>query len=247
MALTGFDGFLLKLLPRDGIWRVTDWDDPLDPPPPPPPLAETAPDNDESRRWDDPEGRFRTLYCATEAEGAFGEKLSSFRLMPGVVREIEDFLEESPDQEFANDDLGGGLSRADIEDLNWKVAWAPTVEGAEAIDVAATRTQLAMLPGIRTLLRSFGIPRFDREALRSSKRGFTRGVAGFARNEATDEDGELRACGLRYESRLIERWECWALWDPLPISDTEAEIENVSIDYQPLRSAAAKLGVPLLD
>lgn len=248
MALTGFDGFTLKPLPAEGVWRVSDWNDPLDPPPPPPPVTDTNPANDESRRWDDPDGRFRTLYCATQAEGAFGEKLSSFRLLPSVVCEIEDFLEEDPDLEFADDALIGGLSRADIEDLNWKVAWAPTVDdAAEAIDVASRRTQLAMLPKIGTLLRNFGIADLDREVLRSSTRGFTRGVAGFARKEATDDDGELRACGLRYESRLVARWECWALWDPLPLSEVEAEIESVTIDHPSLRLAAAKLGVPLHD
>jgi RES domain len=245
VALTGFDGFSMVRLPPTGVWRLTDWDEPFEPPLPPPPVTESEPENEEARRWDDPDGEFRTLYCATEAEGAFGEKLGYFFPNSSVVLEIESFLVESPDEEFSDDDLAGGLSRVQIEELDWKLGWAPVDDDPLAIDVTSTRTQLSALPGIGVLLRGFGISRFDREALRSPRRGFTRRVVGYLHSEAIGEDGELRACGLHYESRLEPRWECWALWDPLPVDVFAAEIERVSIDHPALRSAAAKLGVAL--
>jgi hypothetical protein len=247
VALGGFDSFSLVPLPLGGVWRVSDWDDPLDPPAPPAPAWETPPGTDAARRWDDPAGEFRTLYCATEAEGALGEKLGSFALRPSVVREIEGFLIGDPDEEFLDEDLAGGLGGRDIDDLNWKLAWVQADLAAETIDISAPRTMIAALPGVRSLLRNYKIPSFDRAALLSTKRGFTRRVAGYLREEATDGDGSLQAAGLRYESRLPPSWECWALWEPLPIDHTTAEIEHVSIDHPALRAAAAMLGVPLLD
>lgn len=242
-----FDGFALVDLPPGGIWRVTDWPEPLEPPPPPPPISKEERDNDESRRWDAPNEEFRTLYCATQEEGAFGEKLSSFRLEPAVVRAIEEFVEDEADEEFAGDDLAGGLTREDIADLNWKLAWSPRMGGAQTIDITASRSKLAALPGIAGPLRAFGFPRLDRVALRTSRRGFTRRVAGYLHELSTDNDGSLEVSGLRYESRLPPCWECWALWEPLPLDISQAKVERVTIDHRALRSAAAKLGVPLLD
>lgn len=247
MALTGFDGFALLDLPAGGVWRLTDWYQPFDPPPPPPPVAGTDLDNDESRRWDAPNREFRTLYCATRAEGAFGEKLAQFALAPDLVLEIEEFLEEEPDEDFAEDNLAAGLNREQLEQLNWKLAWAPAEPDTQAIDVASRRTQLALLPGIAGLVRAFGFPGLDSAALRTSKRAFTRQVAGHLHLAARDEAGELRACGIRYESRLPPAWECWALWEPLPLDLSLAAVEEeVTIDHAALRAAAALLNVPLL-
>jgi hypothetical protein len=246
MALTGFEGFSLVNLPSDGVWRLTDWYEPLDPPPPPPPVSETDVDNDESRRWDAPNGEFRTLYCATRAEGAFGEKLAQFALGANVALEIEEFLEEEADEAFAGDNLPAGLNKEQIEQLNWKLAWAPADQEAKVIDVSTRRTQLALLPGIAGLLRAFGFPGLDSAALRTSKRAFTRQVAGHLHQAAKDVSGELRALGIRYESRLPPAWECWALWQPLPLEVDLAQIDEVTIDHPALQEAAALLGVPLL-
>lgn len=246
MPLTGFEGFSLADLPVGGLWRLTDWHEPFDPPPPPPPIATTDPDHDESRRWDAPAGEFRTLYCATHPDGAFGEKLAQFALEPEVAVAIEDFLEDEPDEEFAADNLAGGLGREHVEQLSWKLAWAPGDPGAQAIDIATRRTQLAVLPGIGGLLRAFGFPGLDATALRTSQRAFTRQVAGHLHRAALGEGEEPRACGIRYESRLPPAWECWALWEPLPLDLDRAEVEAVTIDHRALRMAAALLGVPLL-
>src|SRR5262249_22737756 len=120
MAIGGFESFSLVGLPAGGIWRGSDWEGPPHPPPPPGPAPDpawdTKPGSDAARRWDDPAGEFKTLYCATQAEGALGEKLGSFALRPSVVREIESFFLEDPDEEFLEDDLAGGLDRQDIED-----------------------------------------------------------------------------------------------------------------------------------
>lgn len=247
MALSGVDRFSLLNLPSTGVWRLTDWNDPFDPPPPPPSVSQIEdPENDDSRRWDAPDGGFRTLYCATEAVGAFGEKLSDFTIKKGIALEIEQFLESEPDEEFADERLVSGLNREQVEQLNWKLAWAPTHPEAKIIDISARRTQIAILPGITGLLRAFGFRGLDSATLKTRRRAFTRQVAGYLHQVAEDEAGGLAAFGIRYESRLPPAWECWALWLPLPLDVEGAKIEDVTFDHPALRTAAALLDVPLL-
>lgn len=245
MALTGFDGFTLVNLPSGGIWRVTDWHQPLDPPPPPPPVADPDAELDESRRWDAPNGEFRTLYCASAAPGAFGEKLAEFALRKDLALGVERFFEEDPDEEFVDDDLAAGLNREEVAQLNWKLAWAPAQTEAQIIDISARRTQLAALPEAASLLRAFGFPGLDSAALKTSARAFTRQLAGYLHGAAEEDSGDLLAHGIRYESRLPPSWECWALWQPLPLQVDDVEVEEVTIDTPALRAAAALLDVPL--
>lgn len=226
---------------------MTDWPEPFDPPPPPPPVSQIEdPENDESRRWDAPHGEFRTLYCATKAEGAFGEKLSDFTVQKGVGLEIEQFLESEPDEEFAGEQIVSGLNREEVAQLNWKLAWAPAHPDAQIIDVSARRTQIAVLPGIGGLLRAFGFRGLDSATLKTRRRAFTRQLAGYLHQVAEGETAELAASGIRYESRLPPAWECWALWLPLPLDVSESTVEvEVTIDHPALRAAAALLDVPL--
>jgi len=60
-----------------------------------------APDPiEDGNRWDDAEGRFATVYCASDAEAAFGEVIAGYREQPGLLVRIDDFLTQSPDPEY---------------------------------------------------------------------------------------------------------------------------------------------------
>ena len=98
----GFAGYTTVLPPGNGFWRVSSWPQVFDPPQPPPPLG-ASPDDDDGHRYDDPDGRFRTLYCATEAEGALGECLGDFVFNTAAVVRIEAFLESEPEPGFDED------------------------------------------------------------------------------------------------------------------------------------------------
>jgi hypothetical protein len=80
--LTGFSAYHVVGSPHGGFWRVSRHHEPFDPPPAPPPVGEGASDENDSGRWDAPQCEYRVLYCATEPEGAIGEKLAAF--MPNV-------------------------------------------------------------------------------------------------------------------------------------------------------------------
>lgn len=229
------------------LYRVTDWYAGFDPRPPSPAIGAVPPREDESGRWDSPGGTYRTLYCATEVEGAIGEKLGPFALNPEAVANAEAFLDGEPDPEFADDTLATGLTEEDVEALSWRLWSAPAEHGSSCIDMDSPRTYLALLPRVPQLLKEFGLRAFDRRALLDERRNFTRQLADSVRASVTDTDGRVSAQGLRYSSRLPPAWECWALWDPVPVRTYAARYEPVSIHMPAFRSAAAQLGVVLFD
>jgi hypothetical protein len=234
--------------PPEGFWRVSAWSQPFDPPPPPPPIGLTGIEDDDSGRWDDPAGQFRTLYCATQPEGAIGEKIAAFGLNPAVVAKVETFLESEPDDEFADDSLSIGLTADEISAFGWRLGHAPrTTEADVLIDVENWRTFRALAqPMIGAFARfALGLRSFDRHSLLAEQRRVTRVMAGVYRQAATDTDGDLRLFGLRFRSRLPPAWECWALWEPLPLDKAQADSVPLTIEHPHLRAAAAQLGVVL--
>lgn len=243
----GFSAFQLAPAPSGGFWRVTDWSDPFAPKPPPAALGAVGVEEDDSGRWDAPDASFATLYCCTEAEGALGETLAAFMPNPHAVVRIERFLEGDTDPEFADDHLTAPLRAEDIDSLEWTLAHGSPEGEREFIDVWHWRTCLALAPAVGEVLSRYGLATLDRRALADERRGFTRRLAGALRAAAeADVVGyPPRAAGLRYESRLMPGWECWALWEPLPIDVTTLTQARVDIDTPELRTAAAKLGVPL--
>jgi hypothetical protein len=177
--------------------------------------------------------------------GAVGEKLAAFMPNAKAVLRIERFLEGEPDPEFADDYLEVGLGPADIDSFGWLLAHAPANAAAICIDVWHPSTAVALLPSATSLLLEFGLKVLDIRALADERRGFTRRLGALMREEAVGPDGELRVAGLRYDSRLPPRWECWALWEPLPIDAGGVRLEQVSIHTRALRTAAELLGVVL--
>ena len=241
----GFHGYVMVRPPSSGFWRVSSWHEPLEPPPPPPPLG-GDPKDDDGHRYDDPEGRFRTLYCATEPEGALGECLGAFAYNAAAARRIETFLLSEPDAGY-DEEYQHPLNEDDIDGFRWRLAHAPAEPEARLIDIEHPRTYLAAAPKALGALFRYGIKRLDRHTLLDERRYVTRTMAGVYRSDAVDPvTGELRASGLRFGSRLPPGWECWALWEPLPLDVTAAETKDVTIHTPALRRAASLLGVALI-
>ncbi len=232
--------------PANGFWRVTSWPEPFEPRDPPAPVGETEPEHDDSGRFDDPDGAFRTLYCASKAEGALGEKIAPFTFDARVARRIEGFFEEEPDPEYADEDLTPSLDADMIDSFNWQLACAPPDPDARFVDLWHWSTCARLLPHVGELLERFALKALDVRALADERRGFTRRLARILRRQATGEDGQLLAAGLRYKSRLPPQWIYWALWEPLPLDAEQATSTRVTIETPELRRAANKLGVVLV-
>jgi len=231
--------------PAGGFWRVTAWREPFAPAPPPPPIGTPDANEDDAGRFDAADGSFKTLYCASKPEGAIGEKLGDFALNPAAAVRVDAFLEGEPDPEFADDELTARLSAADVQGFRWLLAHARAGHGRDLIDLWHPQTAVALFPRISGLLRQFSL-RLDRRALLDERRGFTRRLATHIRRTVTLRDGEPAAAGIRFESRLPPGWECWALWEPLPLDVTAPPTsQRVGIDTPALRLAAEQLGVVL--
>jgi hypothetical protein len=190
----GFAGYATVPAPRDGFWRVSSWSQVFDPPPPPQPLG-ASPAQDDSGRYDDPAARLRTLYCATEPEGALGEHLGDFVLSTAAVVRIEAFLDSEPEPGF-DEDYHRQLRAEDIKAFGWKLGRAPARE-ARLIDVEHWRTYLAAAPRAMPALGRYGIERFDRRTL------LVLGVMG----AAATRGGRCRdrGCDLQHPSATHDR------------------------------------------
>jgi hypothetical protein len=85
----------------------------------PQPLPAPAPAPiEEGNRWDDAHGRFATVYCASSAEGAFGEVIARYRERPGLLQRIDAFLTGRPDPEY-DPLLSPGAVPAEFVDRRW--------------------------------------------------------------------------------------------------------------------------------
>jgi hypothetical protein len=172
--------------PAAGFWRVTDWPEPFSPKDPPTPVGDSDDGGDDAGRFDDPDGEYRTLYCATEPEGALGEKIAAFAFSSRVAVRIEDFLDGDPDPGVGPEELSPSLDRATVESFNWVLAWAPADRTARFIDLWHWRTCAAMLPSVARVLGRFGLGNLlDVHALSDERRAFTRRLAGTLRAAAT--------------------------------------------------------------
>ena len=230
--------------PPERFWRVSSWHDVFDPPSPASPVDDAC-ENDDAHRWDDPEGRYRTLYCASQPEGALGECLGDFALNAEAVRDIDAFLEGEADVRF-DEDFNTGLTEADVDGFQWQLADRAPLPGSRFIDIDAPRTYVAIARQAAPVLVRYGLKRFDRRALLDERRNLTRQLAGILRARVTGPDGSLIADGLRFTSRLPPAWESWALWEPLPLATGNVSAEPVTIHTPALRKAASLLGVALL-
>jgi hypothetical protein len=209
----------------------------------PQPLPAPAPAPiEEGNRWDDAHGRFATVYCASSAEGAFGEVIARYRERPGLLQRIDAFLTGRPDPEY-DPLLSPGVVPAEFFDRRWlgHVGIDPAVR---FVDVDDPSTHAAVDATLRRQLRGYGVRRIDRSTFLSPDRRATRTIASRYHWLAQTPDHATWR-GLRYASRLAADWECWAVWQPSPLLDSQLTIEKVTRDHPALPSAARRLGVLL--
>jgi hypothetical protein len=131
---------------------------------------------EDGNRWDDPDGRFATLYCASCAEAAFGEVIAHYRERPGLLDRIDAFLSQSPDADY-DPLLSPGAVPAEFFDGRW-VGHITIDDAARFVDLDDPATHAAIDVTLRHSLREFGAKRIDRGTFLSSDRRITRTIAG---------------------------------------------------------------------
>jgi hypothetical protein len=112
------------------------------------------------------------------------------------------------------------------------------------IDVEAPATHAAVDPALRRELRAYGIRRIDRSTFLTPDRRVTRAIARRYHWLAQTPD-HSRWRGLRYASRLAGDWECWAIWEPSPLLESQLTIEKITGEHPALRNAAARLEIAM--
>jgi hypothetical protein len=216
------------------LLRVGRWPNPFQWPPPPTPLSESG--DDCLSRWDDPDGVFSTLYCATDALGAFIETLPYYR-------SDEDFLarlyaetnEDEPDQEldYADGEIKPGF-------FDRVLGRARVHEGARFVDADDPRTHAELTKHLRDVLDDHDLKEFDRGVMMAQRRSVTRIVAGFLHDQLARE-----VAGIRYESRRYAARECWAIWDDAEGLFHSVETDPLTPAIPELQTAAALLDLRL--
>lgn len=233
--------------PVDGWWRVAKWPEPLAFPPRPEPLPDADLDRDgppsprpihTGNRWDDADAARSALYCASTAEGAFGEVLARFRERPQAWALLA-ALSGPPDVDEPEIDRG-------TVPPDWphkrNVAFAAVEPDVVFVDVDASDAHVEIARELPWLLRKYGLRDIDRGVVLGPDRRVTRHIAAYYGQQA---ERDVALAGLRYESRVRGEWECWVVWAPAPVRDRTVSVLPLTWTNRDLRSAAAKLRLAL--
>ena len=235
-------GSRLVAAPFRGIYRVAKGLDPFAFRPPRSALPVQDQPVLDGNRWDDPLGRFASLYCATTAEAAYGETIARYREKNGLIDRIAAFLSGDPDLDYDFELEPGRVPSDYFADRNLgHVAVDPDVR---FVDVDHPHSHAAATSVLRPLLRQHDLRTVDRGVMFNADRRLTRPIARYYWTLAQSPDHREWA-GLRYESRLSAGWECWALWEPSPIRLHASEVHAVTRSDPDLRAAAARLRLTL--
>lgn len=182
-----------------------------------------------NHRFDDPDRRFRTLYCAIEAETALREVLTDLRrdtheVATYVATLGTDALADLPAQEIT----------ADWRRQNVLVSCRIHAQGA-ILDLTDPAVRHEMEIRHAQLLAAHGMAHLDITEITLPRRSVTREIA-------ADAYDELGCAAIRFPSRL-DGLPCFALFegranleaidDPVPLTDPPPRaLENVAADWK---------------
>lgn len=156
-------------------------------------------------RFDSPDGSYGVIYLASRLEACFGETLIRFRPAPRLLR-----LVEREWSELGNMDVGAVPADWRAQRLAVRVA---IDRSARFLDVEATATHRLLERALADELDALGYAGLDVATVRGSDRVLTRRISHWSFNQIS-RDGSRRFTGIRYLSRLSNRWECWAVFVP---------------------------------
>lgn len=228
--------------PKAGVFRVARGLEPFGFRPPRGPLPEQDEPLLDGNRFDDPQAEYATLYCASTAEAAFGETIARYREAPGLLDRIDAFLNAAPDPDYDPELLPARVPDDYFAD---RYVGQTTVDpDVRFVDVDHPDTHVALAAPLRPLLRRHGLATVDRGVSFSPDRRLTRPIARHFWTLSRTPDHRAWA-GLRYESRLLGAWECWAIWEPSPVRAHQSSVRAVTRTDPDLRAAAERLRIAL--
>jgi len=225
--------------PRSPVYRVGHAPDPLVAPE----WAYAKPDGTFGNRFDDPRGargvatdaRFRVLYVASQAAGAYGETVAQFRPSLKLLAS----LPVAP----------VGRRPAPVIPRDWRAArrlgvtvLAPPLR---FVDVEDAEIVQALRPTLAPVAVTLGLPDVDLSAITGPRRRLTQELALHVYNQV-DPSGSPLFAGVRYVSRHHHGWECWAVFADR-IAQRVLRVESIAADDPGLYDAARTLGLAIED
>lgn len=211
---------LISLAPPRQVFRVARRDnDPFAPPP----WERADPDGTFGNRFDDPSAewgnapghRFRAIYCATTAAGAFGETLARFRPNPRLLAKLREL---SDDQTLESQLIGvsdPAHQGVGVVPADWRLGHI--LAGTELdillrfVDIAAPQTHQYLRRVLSADIAELDLQDLDLSTVTGPHRRLTQLCARHI-HELRDRNDVPSFDGIRYVSRLNPGWECWAIF-----------------------------------
>ncbi len=156
-------------------------------------------------RWDDPEGRFRTLYVADRLLGCLLEVLADFRPDLTLVGELDAIVDDAGDSARYPTSAAGLLPRSWL--AKRRVGRARMRGGF--VDVRAATTIAALRTLFGPLAAKIGLPDLDAAAIKlSAPRTLTQQIAGWLYRFPAPV-----VSGVCFGSRFADSFTLWAIFE----------------------------------
>lgn len=199
--------------PKDGVWRIGRAPDPLARAAPMPPemLDQPATGN----RFDSPTGSYSALYFGTTLDVCYGETLARFRPDPQIRELVGEEWAASGFMEVGEVPSDWRQRRLAVQ-VQFAAEGPKFSGGIRFLDVESLDTREVLREELGQLLALLGHSDLDVAVVRGGDRRVTRAIGHWAYTQA-DEDGVPLYAGIRYLSRLNTDWECWAVFDDVPM------------------------------
>jgi len=182
-----------------------------------PPLPSSQLDQPNTgNRFDSPLGVYRVLYFGTTIEVCYGETLARFRPDAQILALVKDEWRDAGFMDVG--DIPADWRQRRIAVHVRLPATGRFAHGARFLDVEALETREVLRVELAEILAFYGYKDLDVATVRGGDRRITRWIGQWA-YERSDDDGNPVYAGVRYLSRLNTRWECWAIFDDVPIDE----------------------------
>ncbi len=175
-------------------------------------------------RWDDPDGRFRTVYAGADLVGCLLEVLARFRPDPLLTEDLAAIDEDADDEAHYPTQAPG------VVPLSWLTPRVATSARLTGTYCAVTNKE--SLPTLRSkflsVALSHGLADLDAGALRlSAPRSLTQRIAAWL-YELHHESNELFA-GVRFESRHGDDLTLFAVFERAEDGETSTWLRDTAV------------------
>jgi len=158
---------------------------------------------------------------ASSLEGALGETLARLRPHPAMLGVIEDDWDRPEFMDIGAVAASWREVRIAVQaTLDLEVVLDP---GSAFLDVEAIETHQVLRRELGPRILELGHTDLDVGLVRGADRRVTRDISQWAYRQVDSKTGLSRFAGVRYCSRLNSTWECWAIFEDVPLAEVSRQ------------------------